>query len=428
MFLRSYDASEIDPLFLVNRQAELDWLYGTLSTYLTNPNPSARGRLAFCILGEKGVGKTILTRAALRLARTKYSDRALFLEVDCRFHGSARQVIDALAGAVVTALYDMKATGTAVPNELLTTAQVLAAVTRFDDAEQRDIHQHIEQFKAAVNLKGDQALLKALNLSFQLSVERAGSTTKDLTGKVRFDEPRLCGALSSLFRDIRASGLDVVLYLDNMDELSHHYSTDDDREKVRRDTEVLLSLRAAPIILVLNMRTYYSGILPREIANRRTLRNLAIPELLLVLDKRLAGELPALKQKVEEATTKEATRRLATMAPTPLAFLTWFKTMFEEDALSVEGHAEGATRFLETFYSTTPEAVWKSIADAFATPDSAITREALLSACAGNEALFRQAVDRQGVLPKDFWDPTTYYTLDPELYLVHPRVTATERK
>jgi Cdc6-like AAA superfamily ATPase len=427
MFLRRYDASAIDPLFLVNRQAELDWLYGTLSTYLTDPDPTARGRLAFCILGEKGVGKTILTRAALYRARQDYSDRALFLEVDCRRHRSARHVIDAIAMAKVTALYDMKATGTAVSNELLATAQVLATITRFEEADLRDIHQYVEPFKVAANLKGDHALLKALNLSFQVSIERS-SSTRDLAGKVRFDEPRLCDALSSLFHDIRAGGLDVVLYLDNMDELSHHYSTADELQKVRSDTEVLLRLHAAPIILVLNMRTYYSGILPREIANRRVLRNLPVPELLLVLDKRLEGELPAVKQRVEEATTRDATRRLADMAPTPLAFLSWFKTMFEEDALSVEAHASGATRFLDTFYSTTPEAVWKSIADAFATPDSAITREALLGACARNEALLRQAVDHQGVLPKDFWDLTTCYTLDPELYLIHPRATSTERK
>jgi hypothetical protein len=426
MFLRRFDPFAIDPLFLVNREADFDWLFGTLSTYLTDPDPSARGRLSFCILGEKGVGKTILTRAALHRARQAYSDRALFLEVDCRLHRSAKQVIDAIAKVAVTALYEMKATGTAISNELLATAQVLATITRFEDAELRVIHQHLEQFKAAVNLKGEQALLKALTLSFQISLERSSSTTKELTGKVRFDEPRLCDALSSLFQDIRASGLDVVLYIDNMDELSHHYSTTEELQKARRDTEVLLALRAAPIIFVVNMRTYYSGILPREIANRRVLRNLPVADLLSLLEKRLGGEVPAVKQKIEETTAKTAIRRLASTAPTPLAFLNWFKAMFEEDALSVEAHAEGSARFVDTYYSTVPEAVWKVIADAFATPETYISRDALLGACGGNEALLRQAVDRQGVLPKDFWDPATYYTLDPELYLVHPRVT--ERK
>ena len=191
---------------------------------------------------------------------------------------------------------------------------------------------------------------------------------------------------------------------------------------------MLLALRDAPIIFVLNMRTYYSGILPREIANRRVLRRLPVAELLSMLEKRLGGETPEVKQKVEDATVKEAVRRLASTAPTPLAFLSWFKAMFEENALSVEAHADGCTRFLDTYYSTVPEAVWKVIADAFAAPDTYISREALLGACGGNEALLGQAVDRQGVLPKDFWDPTTCYTLDPELYLVHPRVTSTDRK
>jgi len=49
-----------------------------------------------------------------------------------------------------------------------------------------------------------------------------------------------------------------------------------------------------------------------------------------------------------------------------------------------------------------------------------INRERLLAACGGNEAEVNQVIDRQGVLPKDFWDPATYYTLDPELFIVHP--------
>jgi hypothetical protein len=75
MFLQRFKPSAIDPLYLVNRQVDLDWLVGAISTYLSDPDPRARGPLSFCVLGEKGVGKTILTKAALWKLRGQFSDR-----------------------------------------------------------------------------------------------------------------------------------------------------------------------------------------------------------------------------------------------------------------------------------------------------------------------------------------------------------------
>jgi hypothetical protein len=420
MFLRRFDPFAIDHLFLVNRKADFDWLTGAISEYLRDPDPKARGPLSFCVLGDKGAGKTILTRAAMHQARVDFSDRAIFVEADCRRFRTAKGVIDVIAKNVVAALDELRRTGTPVSNELMSTAQVLAAITRFDEAEIKDVHQHVEQFKAATSLKGEQWLLRALKLDFQISIERSSSTSRELSGKVLFDEMRLCNALVALFKDIRNNDIDVVLYIDNMDELSHHLQTPEDRQKVRRDTGVLLTLRDAPVIFVVNMRTYYSGILPREIANRRVLDRLPEGELLAILAKRLEPERPEVKSAVQDAAVKAALARIASFAPTPLAFLTWFKALFEAGALSKDKLDAGVTSFLGTYYSTLPVDVWRRVVAAFAQPESAINREALLNACGGNEAELNQVVDRQGVLPKDFWDPTTYYTLDPELYIAHP--------
>ncbi len=425
MFLRRFDPSTIDPLYLVNRKDDLDWLVGAIADYLRDPDPTARRALTFCIVGEKGVGKTIFTRAALRQVRHDFSDRAIFVEADCRDFHSALAVIDALAKSVVEGLDDSRRTGTPVSNELMCTAQVLAALTRFGEPKELSVvHQQLEQFKVAVNLKGDQALLKMLKLDFQVSLEQSTSTSHQLSGKVTFDEMRLCRALAALFEDIRRAGIDVVLYIDNMDELSHHYQTPDGRAKVRRDTEILLLLRNAPIVFIVNMRTYYSGILPRELTNRRVLRNMGEGELRAILAKRLDPERIEVKQAVEEPGLKKTLVRLAEIAPTPLAFITWFKAIFEADALAEENLDAGVQSFLDTTYSTVPADVWRRVVRAFPKPESAINRAALLVACEGNEAELSQIVDLQGVLPKDFRNPSTYYTLDPALYIAHPGAAA----
>jgi hypothetical protein len=419
MFLGRFDPSAIDPLFLVNRAEDLAWLTDAISMYLKDPSAKARGSLPFCILGEKGVGKTILTKAAVRKVRETFSDRAIFVEADCRHFPTARAVIDAIAKEVVAQLDELASGGVAVSDALMSTAQVLAEITRFEDVELKEVHQHLAQFKAATSLAGDHSLLRALKLDFKISLELSESTSRELTGKVRFDEMRLCRALGALFKDIRGSDVDVLLYLDNVDELAHHYAIPEAREKVRRDTETLLLLRDAPIIFIVNMRSYYSGILPREITNLRVLRRLGVPELNAILSKRLETERDEVKKAVTGEDQTKALAKIAAFAPTPLAFLRWFKFLFEADALSERGLAKGVTNFLETYYSALPVDVWRLVCDAFDKPETPIDRARLLTACGGNEAQLAQIIDRQGVLPKDFWQPATYYTLDPELYIAH---------
>ncbi len=123
---------------------------------------------------------------------------------------------------------------------------------------------------------------------------------------------------------------------------------------------------------------------------------------------------------MQDSHLRDAVARLAAAAPTPLAFLKWVLVLFENDALAPADLARGIDDYLESHFATEPTAVWRRVVAAFATPETAITRETLLEACDKNEAVLRQVVERQGVLPKDFWDPGTYFTLDPELHLLHP--------
>lgn len=419
MFLQRFDPASIDPLLLFNRQSDFDWLVDAISDYLSDPDPRARRALSFCIFGEKGVGKTILTRAALWRTRQKFSDRAIFVEADCRQFHSTRDVINVIAAGVVKQLDEFRRhEPKSVSNELLATAQVLAAITRFENAQLKVIHQHLAQFKVATSLKGEQSLLSAIKLDFQISLELTTSTSQQLSGEVRFDEINLCKALIALFEDIRRNDIDVVLYIDNMDEISHQYRTDAERKKAEHETQTLLLLRNAPIVFVVNMRTYYSGILPREMTNRRILNRLSAKDLQRILDKRLEPTREEIKKAVQSAESQKVLTHLAGVAFTPLAYLTWFKSLFEAGMLSMEQLDEGITQYLEVYYGTLPANIWRDVARAFPDPKQPVNRETLLAACGGNEVTLRQVIERQGVLPKNFWDPQTYYTLDPELALI----------
>lgn len=426
MFLHRFDPGSIDPLFLVNRQSDFAWLVDAISDYLQDPDPSERHSLALGIFGEKGVGKTILTRAALREARRKFSDRAIFVEADCRQFHSTREIIQILASDVVKQLDDFRQhEPNSVTNELLATAQVLARITRFENVQLKVIHQHVVQFSIATKLKGEQSLLRLLKLDFGISLELSATSSQQLSGEIRFDEINLCKALIALFEDIRRHGIDIVLFIDNMDEISHQYRTDVERKNAAHETQTLLLLHRARIVFVVNMRTYYAGILPREMTNLRTLGRLTREDLRILLDKRLERTKDAIKQKVQTLPAKEVLTHLANQAPTPLAYLKWFKVFFEANTLSMDKLEEGLVHYLEVYYGTLPAHVWKSVALAFPDSHRPINRAAVLAACGGDEIVLRQVIERQGVLPKDFWDPETYYTLDPELALVHAISAAT---
>ena len=426
MLLDGFDPSDVDPLLLYNRDEDQRWLTDRLNRYLETERRTDN-RLALCLIGEKGVGKSILTRRVLRDLRERFSGSTLFLHADCRRLRGRREVYAAVAQLVVDELLSLRSVGVTVPDALLANAQVLAALTNFTDARLSVVHEHLQQFRVATELKSGGHLLKYLDGNFGISLVRELKSIQNLTGSVQFDEHRLCRMLAAFFRDLRELHLNVVLYLDNIDELRHEYADATARERVRIDAEGILALSEAPIGLLLNMRTYYRGVLPREISDLRNLRRLSGTDLENIARLRLERHLASRSKSEQEDArrwldlpeTKSVIAKLAAMARTPLAFLKWFKFLAEEEALTSDSLATGFDRYLETYYSTLPRQTLRDVAHAFALLDTPVSRDAIAAACNKNEAVVALLQDRQAILPRDFWSPTEF-SLDPELHFLHP--------
>jgi hypothetical protein len=416
MFLQKFDPASVDPLLLVDRKTDLAWLDERLTAYLKSPPPHLGAN--FVVIGDKGSGKTILTRAAVREARVKFSDRVAFVDVNCRDVRNAKAVFGRIALQIVDALHGFRSLGFDVKNELIANAQILAAMTRFDEVELKKVHEHIDQFKEAVKLEGNRSFLKYIGLSFSISLERSERTVEGMTGKITFDVPRLAEAVAALFEDVRDAGFDVLLYLDNLDELRHEYRTAEDRESVRADVVALLSLRKAPIVLLVNVRTYFSSILGREFPHRRVLARMSDGELLDAAYIRLDQEPGAVRAQLQQPNHKEAALKLATISPAPLNFLTWFQRLVDNDDLDAQRLKAGLDRFLTTDYATIPLATLKAVAAQFPDVSVPVLRDQLVSVC-GSEPVMRQLEELQIVLPRDFWNPIEF-TLDPYLAFLLP--------
>ena len=421
LFLTYLKPASVDPNDLVDREADEGWLRAGLDSYLSVADPDY-GR-AFCIHGEKGVGKSILTRKVLGDLRELHAATTLFLTVDCRRFRDQRGVYRELARQAVNQLGSMRSLNPRVDEALISTARVFETIASFDSAQRSEIHEQLVQHKAALNLKGERKLLGLLELSYDISVGRSSKTAKTLTGSVQIDDGRLREMVIDFFADVRAhAGVDVVLYLDNIDELDHDALLESDTQllRVRAETDALLGLSQAPIGLVLNMRTYCASILTREIVDVRVLGRMSAADHVAMLDRRLERESEASRGLLSAEHVRATINHLGELARTPLAFLIWFKFLCEQgDAW--ETPLDHLTRVLAIRFPTVNRDTLTRVATRFGQPDVPLPRADILAVCDGNEAVFRQLLHTQVVLPRDFWAPNEF-TLDPELdFLLGPR-------
>jgi len=417
MFFDRLNPTDLEARQMVDRERDVRWLTEILSRYLLVAAPS-EGR-AICMTGEKGVGKSILTRRVLEDLRVDCSANTVFLIVDCRSCHERRGVLAAITNQVVHELDSLHRAGAKVTDSLMATAQLLRQLAQLDRVELKVAHEQVRQFQVAARLGGRRSLLSALKLNFGVSMELTDREIKSLTGTVNFDDQGIGEALVAMFEDIRSQDLQVVLYLDNIDELRHEYRSAEERDRVRKDVEQILELRRAPVGLVLNMRKYYTGVVSRDISNQRVLRQVPPEVLREILERRLQDERPAVQAALTTEVSKAVVARLSELAPTPVSFLLWVKFLFEEGYFHVDRLAEGFDAYLETQYSNLDTKVLHALAAAFPEADAILEASQVLEACGHNRAIFSQMQDRQVILPHDFWNPTQF-KLDPELYFLHP--------
>ena len=209
----------------------------------------------------------------------------------------------------------------------------------------------------------------------------------------------------------------MVLFVDNIDELHHNYRDPKEREHARQQAEWVLELKQAPIALLACMRTYFSEI-ARDIGNRLALQPLPANVLLGILERRMRDEPQTVQEGFKRPEIQGLAQKLSGLAPTPLAYLEWFKSFSEQEAVDKLRREKARERYVRAEYASTPFEVIQRVAHAFQSPGQEIDRAALLKACGDSEADMAAIQDHQVVLPNDFWNPTRF-TLDPSLHLLH---------
>lgn len=407
-FLTYLDPASVDPTDLVNRDRDVRWLRASLESFFRD---RARGR-ALAILGDRGIGKSIVMRRVIDSLREVHGGDTLFLVIDCRRYGDQRRVYHEIARLAVDQI------GPTNRSALLDTARILETIAKFDEVERRVLSEHVTGFKAALTLKGEKNLLRLVGTIADVSVEQSKQRRETLEGKIFFDATRLRDAVVAFFSDLRAAGLDVVLVLDNLDELRHEALGDDEKRRwLHGEIDGLLGLASAPIGLVVTARTYFAGCLNRQIDNTKVLGRLDDAEHVAIIRRRLQREAPEVQRAFEDERCGKCIERLAKMAPTPLALLSWFRYLAENE-LHADEPREGLKGWLRDRYAHFRPQHIDALVSAFGdAPTSPVPGDVLLKACGDNQALWQQVLRSQIVLPIDFWHPHEF-TLAPELHFL----------
>ncbi len=421
LFLTKLRPSHADPMLMVDRQREVRWLTQRLTAYLVDRSPNKGGVIT--ILGAKGVGKSIVTRHVLDRLRRNYGTSTAFVSVDCRRQLTQRKVLRQIADALhqeLARMVEHRAKG--ITQELVDTAAVVKTLAGYTRAKLSTLHENLAVFRNASNLRIGGKLLGFLSTEFNIAITREQRDRQAIEGEIQIDDISLREALIQLLHDLRAQDeqLDVVLYLDNIDELDHDACYNEaKREFIRAETLGLLDLCRAPVGLVLNMRTYYASTLLREVDDILKLDSLEPLHLRQMLEHRLQEESQANRLALDDTEWLGTIDELSRVATTPLVFLRWLKYLTEwseESPGSIRDRLVGyAGNYLANISSDTLERV----AAIFDPPTRTVSREELLAACKGRDAVLSQLIHAQAVLPRDFWEPNEF-TLDPELHYLLP--------
>jgi hypothetical protein len=257
-----------------------------------------------------------------------------------------------------------------------------------------------------------------LNLELGFNMERQMRRVEQVETTVSLTPLRLAQMLRAMLEDLTSAGLGCVLLLDNLDELHHHYWEERERDEARRQVEAVLLLTAAPCFLLITVRSYFGGILPRQISERRVLEPLPAAELREIVLRRLQQEGEEVRGAVQAPAAQAALDRLVSICPTPLVLLEWTRLLLESGHLRPEALREGIRRGLRNHYAQARPDELLRVFGAFHGPDEVLERENL-QAHLGSTHRLKAAEDNQVVLPLDFWNPLLL-RLEPFLQAAHP--------
>ena len=412
--------TSVDPGDLVNRDAEREQLLSVLEDYRNTAMEagSASAREArILISGERGVGKSILTRKVLADFGARHPDQVITATIDARSL-QYRAVLTEIAKALVEQVRPQAQKHRQNLLPLLSYVELLATQSQVQKSQTEAIQ---TKFGIGAGI-GIEAIAK---LTGMLNWEQSRQSTTGVQTTLTVTDNLLHTAIDLLLAELAQSPWFVVIFYDDLDQAITGAGADEILSLFRRVLEL------HPCIALVHVRTECCvDNLKREITENVELPGLEADAMQDLLRRRLETAPREIKEALGLEKNWHALVQLAGLTRNPLVFLRWVLGLLRtQEVPTLDGWATDAA--LQSIVSTAAPVQgfdYRVVSRVVAAIDNLprwFTRPALLESA--GEATFSsqdiEDLEKLGLLlPRYRFQPKGELYLEPVFDLLRPSV------
>lgn len=414
--------TSVEPGDLVNRDAERNRLMDILEDYrVTAIDTGTVGAREARILisGERGVGKSILTRKVLDDFRARHPDHVVAATIDARSL-QYRAVLTEIATKLVAQVRPQAEKYRTNLLPLLDYVELLATHSQVHESQTESIQ---TKYGASAGL-GTDGLVK---LTSRFSWERTRQVATTAQATLTVTDSLVHSAINLLLEDLAASPWLVVIFYDDLDQALAGTDSDEVLSFFRR----VLELR--PCIALVHVRTECCvENLNREVSENVEIKGLQSSEMTKLLLRRLESAPREVKVALDQEASLRAIEQFAQLTSNPLVFLRWILGLLRTQDLP-PGLEWGSEAALQSLISTAapiqgfdPKVVSRVVA-AIDNLSRRFTRESLLdvASTAGFTREDIEDLEKLGLLlPRYRFRPQGELYLHPVFDLLRPSMRA----
>lgn len=408
VYTRALDPGLLNEALFVNRKREMRELDDYLQARVRDPDVYQDCSL---VTGERGIGKSILTRAALARLKEQLGGHVAFIRVEGSrqpdgFRGLLRDVLNELRTELEGLDKAESERALRTPEQVYRQIDALASLARYARVTAMRVQQTLEKYELSAELRTPKAFGHLLGTRFGVSLEQ--QDRQSLTLEEEFDDETFRVALCRILAELRQHRQKVVIFVDDLDQVYGVEST-----RIEQTDAMLKHIKQiTDCFLVVNLRDYYvTGETNREYHFVLHLPPLDADALRSIVRARLKTE-PEPKRGQLAETLEPCLDALCEHTGNPLALLSWCHWLVTRTSCGLEDLRANLNRFVANHYAwfsdSVPDvaALFKGLAQPIR------TRDDLIKELAGGESMLRTLERREILLPLDFHE-RLFYRLNP---------------
>lgn len=403
-----------DLKLFANRAVDRQDLIDTLESYLS---PGGPGECRIMIRGDRGVGKSLLTRAAVQEIVDRHGPLKVVVDAAQTGHGPdafMKQLCQDLAREITENVPESHP-------DIRKSAEILWRLSRISKISVKEARQWSQALQITATLTS-----KFLD-RYQLQVGLTRGTQRTRTVEESYEQPVDVGFLGGLLQDLildcragrEGSPLSVLLFLDNLDQVGYG-ELQEDVERVSNLARQLLGIRGA--VIVANLRSeFVSADLRKSYSVEKRIEGMQPAHLREIAQQRMRMCSADRQDRLKAAGFETIVEQLSHFTTNAWSFLSWLAFLDQErlDFTPADTRAlrETLLRFALRRHAHLQKDELEHVGAVYRHSPNAYQTQSELDRAGIQEELLKRAV-RCGALIPDLLLQPDRYTLSPVLHFL----------